>query len=95
MKTIRIAATALMVCLFSNVYAQYALQTGKFQFNGGIGLSSWGLPVYAGLDYGFDKNISFGGSFRFDPSMREFWASATHRALLALRAMRIIIWVMF
>jgi len=65
MKTIRIAATALMVCLFSNVYAQYALQTGKFQFNGGIGLSSWGLPVYAGLDYGFDKNISFGGELSF------------------------------
>ena len=61
MKTIRIAALALLVGAFSHVNAQYALQTGKMQFNGGIGLSSWGLPLYAGIDYGFDKNISFGG----------------------------------
>jgi hypothetical protein len=68
MKTIRIAALALLVCAFSHVQAQYALQTGKMQFNGGIGLSSWGLPLYAGIDYGFDKNISFGGEL----SLRSF-----------------------
>jgi outer membrane immunogenic protein len=65
MKTIRIAALALLVGVFSHVNAQYALQTGKMQFNGGIGLSSWGLPLYAGIDYGFDKNISFGGELSF------------------------------
>ena len=65
MKTIRIAALALLVCAVSHVQAQYALQTGKLQFNGGVGLSSWGLPIYAGLDYGFDKNISFGGELSF------------------------------
>ncbi len=65
MKTIRFVAMALMVLAISHVQAQYALQTGKMQFNGGIGLSSWGLPIYAGLDYGFDKNISFGGELSF------------------------------
>lgn len=84
MKTIRIAATALMVCLFSNVYAQYALQTGKFQFNGGLGInqSIWGIPLYAGFDYGFDKNISFGG----DLSVRTFVTSADYSSIFGLSA---------
>jgi len=62
---IRFAVMALMALAISHVQAQYALQTGKMQFNGGIGLSSWGLPLYAGVDYGFDKNISFGGELSF------------------------------
>ena len=60
MKTIRIAALALLVCAVSHVQAQYALQTGKLQFNGGVGLSNIGW-LSAGLDYGYDKNISLGG----------------------------------
>jgi len=70
MKTIRIVALALLVCAVSHVQAQYALQTGKMQFNGGFGISNWGLPLYAGLDYGYDKNISIGG----DVSVRTFGA---------------------
>jgi hypothetical protein len=65
MKTIRLAAMALMAFAITQAHSQYALQTGKMQFNGGIGLSSWGLPLYAGVDYGFDKNISFGGELSF------------------------------
>jgi len=65
MKTIRFAIMALMAFAITQAHSQYALQTGKMQFNGGIGLSSWGLPIYAGLDYGFDKNISFGGELSF------------------------------
>ncbi|MFM7234717.1 MAG: hypothetical protein ACKOZM_09005 [Flavobacteriales bacterium] len=68
MKTIRLAVIALFMCFITNSQAQYALKTGKMQFNGGIGLSSWGLPLYAGIDYGFDKNISFGGEM----SVRSF-----------------------
>jgi hypothetical protein len=60
MKTIRFAAMALMALAISHVQAQYALQTGKMQFNGGIGLSNIGW-LSAGLDYGYDKNISLGG----------------------------------
>jgi hypothetical protein len=60
MKTIRFAVMALMALAISHVQAQYALQTGKMQFNGGIGLSNIGW-LTAGLDYGFEKNISLGG----------------------------------
>jgi len=65
MKTTRLIIVALFLCVVHQSQAQYALQTGKMQFNGGIGLSSWGLPVYGGVDYGYDKNISFGGEVSF------------------------------
>lgn len=36
------------------------------QLNAGIGLSGWGVPVYAGFDFGIRRDVSFGieGSFR-------------------------------
>jgi len=36
------------------------------QLNAGIGLSGWGVPVYAVLDFGIHRDVSFGieGSFR-------------------------------
>jgi hypothetical protein len=84
MKTIRIAAMALLVCAVSQVQAQYALQTGKMQFNGGIGInqSIWGFPVYVGLDYGYEKNISFGGEL----SVRSFFNSTSYSSIIGLTA---------
>lgn len=36
------------------------------QLNAGIGLSGWGVPIYIGLDFGHQKDVSFGleASFR-------------------------------
>jgi hypothetical protein len=83
MKTIRIAVLALLVCSVAQIQAQYALKTGNMQFNGGIGISNWGLPLYAGLDYGFDKNISIGG----DISIRTFGAGLQgYTSILGLSA---------
>ncbi len=41
--------------------AQYMLNKGDAQLNAGVGLSSWGIPVYIGFDYGVHKDISVGG----------------------------------
>lgn len=58
------ALTCLL--LFSYVsFSQYQLEKGKMQINTGIGLSSWGVPVYVGLDYGLAKDISLGGEINF------------------------------
>lgn len=48
------------------VSAQSPLEVGKLQVNAGLGFSSWGLPVYGGLDYGLMDDITIGaeGSFR-------------------------------
>ncbi len=45
--------------------AQAPLEKGAMQINTGIGLSSWGLPVYGGLEYGIGNNISVGGELSY------------------------------
>lgn len=54
--------------------AQYALQKGKAQLNFGFGLSGWGVPVYAGVDIGIHKDMSFGAELSFR-RYRENWRS--------------------
>lgn len=46
--------------------AQGTLRKGDTQLNAGLGLSSWGTPVYVGLDFGMGKNFTLGveGSYR-------------------------------
>ena len=48
------------------VYSQSPLGIGNHQLNAGLGLSGWGVPVYVGLDFGVQKDISLGieSSFR-------------------------------
>lgn len=45
--------------------AQGDLSRGKNQFNAGLGLSGWGIPVYLGIDHGFRENITLGGELSF------------------------------
>lgn len=47
------------------VFAQNPLAESQTQFNAGLGLSSWGIPVYVGLDYGVHKNFTLGGELSF------------------------------
>ena len=63
----RYSALFITLALFVSTVAhsQYALQTGKMQVNAGlggiVGDRKDGVPLFVGLDYGFDKDISFGG----------------------------------
>lgn len=55
-----------MLCLAAQIsFAQYGLRKGQGQFNAGVGLSSWGLPVYAGFDVGVHRDISVGGEVSY------------------------------
>ncbi|MFN5620225.1 MAG: outer membrane beta-barrel protein [Flavobacteriales bacterium] len=56
---------SLAFMLSTIAHSQYALLTGQMQVNAGVGLSTWGLPLYVGADYGFDENISAGGELSF------------------------------
>lgn len=47
------------------VHAQSPIPKGTTQINAGFGLSSWGIPVYLGLDYGIHQDISIGGEVSF------------------------------
>ncbi len=48
------------------VNSQSPLGKGNHQLNAGLGLSGWGVPIFVGLDFGVQKDISLGieGSFR-------------------------------
>jgi outer membrane immunogenic protein len=48
------------------VNSQSPLEKGSKQLNAGLGFSGWGVPLYVGLDFGVNKDISLGieGSFR-------------------------------
>jgi outer membrane immunogenic protein len=59
-------------------YAQSPLPVGKAQFNAGVGLSGWGVPIYAGIDYSVHKDITIGGEFSFR-SYRENWKNDYYR----------------
>jgi hypothetical protein len=69
MKTLRLALVAFFFCCLSPIFGQYALSTGKMQFNGGISFSGIGWLI-AGVDYGFEKNISIGGELSVGTSAR-------------------------
>ena len=46
-------------------FGQHPLQKGETQLNAGLGFSGWGIPIYAGLDYGIHKDISIGGELSY------------------------------
>ncbi|MBL7841246.1 MAG: outer membrane beta-barrel protein [Cyclobacteriaceae bacterium] len=63
MKKIIVFAALLFISQLT--FAQYALSKGESQLNAGVGLSSWGVPVYVGFDVGVHPDISVGGELSF------------------------------
>jgi outer membrane immunogenic protein len=41
-------------------HAQGSLASGRNQLNVGVGLSSWGIPIYIGFDHGVSQDITLG-----------------------------------
>lgn len=44
---------------------QCPLSVGQNQINAGVGLSSWGIPVYVGIDHCFKDDLTFGAEASF------------------------------
>jgi len=61
----RTILTIVVIIAVTAVFAQSPIEKGRAQFNAGIGLSSWGIPLYLGLDYGVHPDITVGGEFSF------------------------------
>jgi outer membrane immunogenic protein len=49
----------------AQVQAQGDLAVKKFQLNAGLGLSSRGMPVYVGFDYGANKHLTVGAEVAY------------------------------
>jgi hypothetical protein len=65
---------ALTICMLSIVGLSFGQKTkeakldqGKMQLNVGVGLSTWGIPIYGGIDYWINDDVTIGieGSFRY------------------------------
>lgn len=54
-----------LLAAFSQLKAQGNLDKGKAQINAGVGLSGWGIPVYAGFDYGLGKSFTIGAEVSY------------------------------
>jgi outer membrane immunogenic protein len=59
-----------MVILFSVLASTFSLAQGTLakggkQFNAGLGFSDWGVPIYAGLDFGVHESITIGPRISF------------------------------
>jgi len=61
----KIFLVIVIVFAMGTVFGSNSLATGQTQFNAGVGFSSWGVPVYAGLDYGVHRNVTLGGEVSF------------------------------
>lgn len=70
----------LLACLFTTAnatYAQSPLPIHKTQLNLGVGLSNWGVPIYAGVDYGINRDLSLGLEFS-TRSYNENWNNGSY-----------------
>lgn len=63
-KSITIVLLSLITVLAVN--SQSPLGREKQQLNAGLGFSGWGIPLYAGVDFGVQRDFTLGieGSFR-------------------------------
>lgn len=64
---------AILLISATVTFAQNPLAEGETQLNAGVGLSSDGVPVYLGLDYGVHKDITIGGELSYR-SYNESWS---------------------
>lgn len=57
--------TFILVIAASVVFAQSPVSKGESQVNLGVGLSSWGVPVYFGFDHGVHQDITLGAELSY------------------------------
>ena len=59
------------------LFAQKPISKGQTQLNAGVGFSSWGMPVYFGLDYDIYPDISIGAEISYR-SYSESWVGGKY-----------------
>lgn len=64
MKKLLILFVGLLIAT-SAAYSQGSLAKGRVQLDAGVGFSSYTTPVYVGLDYGINKDMTLGGEISY------------------------------
>lgn len=57
--------TFVLLIVASSIFAQSQIAKGQAQINAGVGLSTWGVPLYVGFDYGVHPDITLGAELSF------------------------------
>ena len=66
--------TIALLITASMIFAQGPISNRQTQINAGVGLSSWGVPVYFGIDFGVHPDITLGGELSFR-SYNDNWSN--------------------
>lgn len=61
----KVVLSIAFLAAITQTKAQGSLEKGRAQINAGVGISGWGIPVYAGFDYAVHKNITIGAEASF------------------------------
>ncbi len=64
---------AVLIFIIGTLYGQRTATKGQTQFNAGVGFSSWGVPVYIGLDHRVHPNFSLGGELSYHSYDENYW----------------------
>ena len=78
-----ILAVALLVAVIA-IFAQNPVAVGQTQFNFGVGFSNWGVPIYAGFDYGVGKDVTLGGDFSFNSYRENFQSNDYNHSIFGI-----------
>ncbi len=64
------------------IQAQYALAKGDKQVNAGVGFSGWGVPIYVGMDFGVDTDISAGIEMSYRNYGYRYMSTRYHQSVI-------------
>lgn len=78
MKRLLLLTIALVGFTFYS-HAQSPIGVGAKQLNAGFGFSNWGVPVYAGLDFGVHPDITIGPQVSFRSHSETYYDGTRNR----------------
>ncbi|MBE0651346.1 MAG: hypothetical protein IH595_10955 [Bacteroidales bacterium] len=78
MKKSFILIAVVLMFISGTAFSQSPLPVGRTQLNLGVGLSQWGIPIYFGLDYSVQKDITIGAEISYS-SYREDYQNDYYR----------------
>ncbi|MBN1821916.1 MAG: hypothetical protein JW833_14435 [Prolixibacteraceae bacterium] len=76
--------TFVLLIVVSVIFAQEPISKGHSQINVGVGLSTWGVPVYLGLDFGVHPDITLGGELSYRSYYNNWSDHKYHHSIIGI-----------
>jgi len=80
MKKVSIILVGMFIST-SSVIAQGTLGKGEKQMNAGLGISTLGIPVYIGADFGVSENITIGPRISYRKNTEKYFGNTYSQSL--------------